>query len=141
MGRGIKSVLQFSLYFVGIQIMSISARICNIKLSPTFLWVSKFDVKFGLEGKNFQNPYRQVTFIFCGLKVHFLNTRTCCNFGNHTRTQAPTVSLRGSGQIYTRGPKVRVYGWMDGWDGWDGISKVSFNFLHTFSHIEHVNIY
>ena len=29
-------------------------------------------------------------------------------FENHTRTQAPTVSLRGSGQIYTRGPKGRV---------------------------------
>ena len=52
-----------------------------------------------------------------------------------TCTQAPTLSLRGSGQIYTRGPKGRV--WWDGWDGWHGsdgsdvISKVSFNCLHT----------
>ena len=29
-------------------------------------------------------------------------------FENHTRAQAPTVSLRGSGQIYTRGPKRQV---------------------------------
>ena len=35
-------------------------------------------------------------------------------------TQEPTDSLRGPGQIYTRGPKGRVYGW-DGWmDGWMG---------------------
>ena len=37
------------------------------------------------------------------------------------------MSLRTLGQIYTRGPKGRVYGWM----GWDGISKVSFKFLYT----------
>ena len=47
MGRNIKSVLQFSLYFVGIQIMYVSTYICNQNLSPTFLWVSKFGIKLG----------------------------------------------------------------------------------------------
>ena len=42
----IKSVLQFSLYFVRIQISYISIYICHQNLSPIFLWVSKFDVKF-----------------------------------------------------------------------------------------------
>ena len=36
---------------------------------------------------------------------------------------APSVSLWGTGQIYIRGPKGRVYewmGWMDGWLEWMG---------------------
>ena len=32
----------------------ISTDICNQKLSPTFLWVSKFDVKLGVMVKNFK---------------------------------------------------------------------------------------
>ena len=53
-GRGIKSVLQFSLYFVCIQIMYITSCICTQKLSPTFLWVSKFDVKLECLDFNFK---------------------------------------------------------------------------------------
>ena len=39
MGWGIKSVLQFSSYFVGIYIRYIPTYTCNKKLPPTFLWV------------------------------------------------------------------------------------------------------
>ena len=42
-----ESVLQFSFYFVAIYVRSIAACICNKKLLPTFIWVSKFDVKLG----------------------------------------------------------------------------------------------
>ena len=44
-GWNIKSVLHFYSYFVGILLRYIPTCICNKKLSPTFLWVSKFDVK------------------------------------------------------------------------------------------------
>ena len=53
MGRGIKSVLQCSSYFVGIYLRYIPTYIDNKKLSPTFLWVSKFDVKLGVGEHNF----------------------------------------------------------------------------------------
>ena len=53
-GWGIKSVLQFSSYFVGIYIRYIPTYTCNKKLPPTFLWVSKFDVKLGVGVKNFK---------------------------------------------------------------------------------------
>ena len=35
--------------------MYIPTYIDNKKLSPTFLWVSKFDVKLGVGEQNFQN--------------------------------------------------------------------------------------
>ena len=54
MGRGIKSVLQYSSYFVGIQIRYIPTYIDNKKLYPTFLYISKFDVKLGVAIKNFK---------------------------------------------------------------------------------------
>ena len=44
-GRGIKSVLQISLYFVSIQVMYIPIYNHVQSLSPTLLWVRKFDVK------------------------------------------------------------------------------------------------
>ena len=53
-GRNIKSVLQYSSYFVGIYIRYIPTYIDNKKLSPTFLWVSKFDVKLGVGVKSFK---------------------------------------------------------------------------------------
>ena len=49
--------------------------------------------------------------IFRSKSSLFLNTSTGCKFDNHTHTQAPTVSLRRSGQIYTtrpEGPSLRV---------------------------------
>ena len=67
-GRGIKSVLQFSLYFVGIQIMYMYTCIYSRKLSPTFLWLSKFDVKLGVVVKNF-NITISKPLSFFGLKV------------------------------------------------------------------------
>ena len=42
------------------------------KLSPTFLWVSKFDVKLGVWVKNFKIRAGRRLFLFLGLKVHFL---------------------------------------------------------------------
>ena len=54
MGRNIKSVLQCSSYFVGIYIRYIPTYIDNKKLYPTFLCVSKFDVKLGVAVKNFK---------------------------------------------------------------------------------------
>ena len=47
MGRKIKSVLQFSSYFVGIQFMYRCTYIHVQSLSPTLLWVWKFDLKLG----------------------------------------------------------------------------------------------
>ena len=61
-GRNTKSVLQFSLYFVGIYTMYMYACIYSQKLSPTFLWVSKFDVKLGVGEHNFQNYPMYVSF-------------------------------------------------------------------------------
>ena len=63
----------------------------------------------GVGVKIFKITIGRWLFYFLGLKVHFLNTRTCCNFESHTRTQAPTVSLRGSGQIYTTRPAGPSY--------------------------------
>ena len=54
MGRNIKSVLQCSSYFVGIYIRYIPTYIDNKKLYPTFLCVSKFDVKLGVGVKFFK---------------------------------------------------------------------------------------
>ena len=53
-GTEIKSVLGFSSYFVGIQIRYIPTYTCDKKLPPTFLWVSKFDVKLESGGKIFK---------------------------------------------------------------------------------------
>ena len=53
-GWGIKSVLQFSLYFVCIYILYLTSYICSQNLSPTSLWVSKFDVKLGVVIKIFK---------------------------------------------------------------------------------------
>ena len=53
-GWGIKSVLQFSLYFVCIYILYLTSYICSQNLSPTSLWVSKFDVKLGVMIKIFK---------------------------------------------------------------------------------------
>ena len=55
-GWGIKSVLQFSLYLVCMEIMFICTYMCNQNLSPTFLWVSKFDVKLESCTHENQNP-------------------------------------------------------------------------------------
>ena len=68
MGRGIKSVLQFSSYFVGIQIMFIPTYTFDKKLLPTFLWVLKFDVKLGFGEHNFRNYTRYVSFQIFGSK-------------------------------------------------------------------------
>ena len=54
MGRNIKGVLQFCSYFEGTQIMYTCTYMYPQKLSPTFLWVSKFDVKLGVVVKNFK---------------------------------------------------------------------------------------
>ena len=72
----------------------------------------------------------------CFKKVEKRQTRVRRQVKHLIFVQAPSVSLRGPGQIYIRGPKGRVYGWMDGigWDGmdgWDGISKVSVKILYT----------
>ena len=53
-GTEIKSVLEFSSYFVGIQIRYIPTYTCDKKLPPTFLWVLKFDVKLGAWVKIFK---------------------------------------------------------------------------------------
>ena len=53
-GTVIKSVLQFYSYIVGIHNtipMYISTYIGIKKMSPTFLWVSKFDVNLGVKSK------------------------------------------------------------------------------------------
>ena len=54
-GTEIKSVLEFSSYFVGIQIRYIPTYTCDKKFPPTFLWVSKFDVKLRVGEDYFQN--------------------------------------------------------------------------------------
>ena len=38
----------------------------------------------GVRGQKFKNYSRYVTFLLVGLKVRFWNTRTSCNFENHT---------------------------------------------------------
>ena len=53
-GLNIKIVLKYSSYFVGIKIGYIPTYTCNKKLPPTFLWVSKFDVKLGAGVKSFK---------------------------------------------------------------------------------------
>ena len=47
-------------------------------MSPTFLWVSKFDAKAGVFVKNI-NYDRQVTYNFLALEVQFRNKRTWSN--------------------------------------------------------------
>jgi len=64
MGWGIKSVLQFSLYFVCIYILYLTSYICSQNLSPTSLWVSKFDVKLGVVIKIFKITAGRWFFIF-----------------------------------------------------------------------------
>ena len=54
--------------------------------------------------------------------------------------RAPSVSLRNPGQIYTRGPKGRVYGWM-GWIGWMEYQKFPSNFFILCGYIEHLYNY
>ena len=54
-----------------------------------------------------------------------------------TLHQIATVSLRGSGQIYTRGPKGRVYVW----DGWMGDQKCPSMLFILCEYIEHVHVY
>ena len=61
-GWGIKSVLQFSSYFVGIYIRYIPTYTYNKKLPPTFLWVLKFDFKLGVGEHHFQNYTMYVSF-------------------------------------------------------------------------------
>ena len=58
-----------------------------------------------------------MTFKIFGLKVHFLNTRTICNFENHTRSHQ---------LVYEWGGIDAMAGM-----GWDGVSKVSFNFIYS----------
>ena len=53
-GRGIKFFLQCASNFVGIYKMYICTYIHTKKLSPTFLWVSKFHVKLGVVVKTFK---------------------------------------------------------------------------------------
>ena len=50
----IKRVFRFSLFFNMLKIMYICTDISTQKLSPRFLWVSKFDVKFGSGGHEFR---------------------------------------------------------------------------------------
>ena len=67
-GTEIKSVLEFSSYFVGIQIRYIPTYTCDKKLPPTFLWVLKFDVKLGFGEHNFRNYPMYVSFQIFGSK-------------------------------------------------------------------------
>ena len=108
----------------------------NTILKTIFTWVFKYLVpKIAIVFTDI-NDKRKVWTIFrkfknmiCSLKLNLkfaLKHTYTMYFENHIYTQAPTVSLRGPRQIYTRGPKRRVW-----WDGLDGISKVSFNFFHT----------
>jgi len=71
MGWGIKSVLQCSSYFVGIYNMYISAYIYSRKLSPTFIWVLKFDVKLRVGEHNFRNNPMYVSFNIWFQKLSF----------------------------------------------------------------------
>ena len=59
-GTEIKSVLEFSSYFVGIQIRYIPTYIDSKKLSPKFSWVSKFDVKLGVGEQNLKTHVNMV---------------------------------------------------------------------------------
>ena len=63
-GQNIKSVLQFSLYFVCISIMYITTYICSQNLSPTFLWVLKFDVNLVIVIKKYKVTAGRCFFIF-----------------------------------------------------------------------------
>ena len=88
-----------------------------------------------LKTLNFQINRRQVTFLFLGLKVHFLRGWGGIKFEFWWVVlifdQAPKMSLRGPAPLALRRARsASLMGWM-GRDGWDGISKVSFNFLHT----------
>ena len=67
-GWGIKSVLQCSSYFVGIQIRYIPIYKDIRKLSPTFLWVSIFDVKLGV-GLKIKKSQKVGDFSSFGVKV------------------------------------------------------------------------
>ena len=53
-GMGYQKCPFISSYSVGIYIRYIPTYTCNKNLSPTFLWVSKFDVKLGVWVKNFK---------------------------------------------------------------------------------------
>ena len=60
----IKSVLRFSLFWCMLKIMYICTYICTQKLSPRFLWVSKFDIKFGSGVMNLENTIVRWLFRF-----------------------------------------------------------------------------
>ena len=49
--------------------MYIPSYTCDKKLSPTFLWDSKFDVKWGVGEHNFQNYNMYVSFQIFGPKL------------------------------------------------------------------------
>ena len=121
--REIKSVLQFSSYFVRIYSMYICTYIDCKKLKPTFRWVSKFDVQLGVGEHHFQNyPMCESFQIFSSKLVFFLFVligfiRVFVNLKNlfcceKVRKLAPTVFTNGM-------------------DRWDGRSKMSFYILHT----------
>ena len=60
----IKSVLQFSLFWCMLKIMYLCTYIWTQKLSPRFLWVSKFDVKLRVIDKNFKITVGRWIFFF-----------------------------------------------------------------------------
>ena len=137
MSRNIKCVLQFSLYFVGIKIMHMYTYIYSQKLSPTFLWVSKFDVKLGSGGKIFkftiftwffknhakskvfQKYIRQRAF-FSKFDV---NLRSWGNYCGRSFDQAATLSLRGPAQFTLEARSAEFTGGM-GWVDGRGIKSV-----------------
>ena len=91
-GRYIKSVLQFSSHLVGIYIKYIPTYTRNKKLSPTFLWVSKFDVKLGVVLKIFKITAGRWLF-FCWSKSSFWISKASLNFLHTSRVYRYGVYL------------------------------------------------
>ena len=136
--------------------MYVSNYMFNKKLSPTVLCASKFDVSWGWWSKISKLP-KVGDFSLLSLKVRFWNTRTWCNFRNHTSTpnecgskarRSPYKLLSEFGvlrRIYTTRrevPSLRMDGWM-GWLGWDGTEYIkcpSMLFI-LCGYIENVYIY
>ena len=137
-----KSVLQFSSYFVGIQIKYISTYIRNKNCHQHSYGFQNFMSSWGW-GSKFSNLKQVGDFSIFGSKSSHVQgvILKIGYFSFLIFGQAPTMSLRGPGKIYTRGPKGRVYGWMDGWMGWMEYQKCPSNFFILYGYIENVYTY
>ncbi len=112
--------------------MYITTYIYSQKLSPTFLWVSKFDPKLET-----LPPIFKITlgrwFFFCHGQLHPFQPQFDENDCSRSFDQVLTLSLRCPAQIYKGERVARVYGWMDGMGrmGWTGYEKCPSILVYT----------